>query len=141
MVTGKPEADAGQNVDAAALAGAALAGALAVFLQEGPFDWLNGVVGATLLAIVVGYELDRPRTASQSVAIGAVFAFCSLLIVGLVWELVLGEGSLDGTPAPKGDKMVSRVPTGGLALVWLILAAICCVADRRWQKRRDPKRS
>jgi hypothetical protein len=75
-----------QTIDPAALAGAATAAALAVFLQAGPFYPLNGCFGISLLAILLTYELKRYRTRWQSVAFGAVCALCALLVVGFVTE-------------------------------------------------------
>lgn len=123
--------DPGQRIDAAALAAATVAGALAVFLVEGPFDPLNGVVGATLLTIVYGYEWNRPRTVPQSVALSAVSSFSALLIVGLLSELVLGGGSLEGVL--ENGKRVSRVSSWWLTAVWLVLLAVLTFLDRRHQ--------
>jgi multisubunit Na+/H+ antiporter MnhB subunit len=82
---GRPTAT-GQAVDSAALAAAALAGALSVFSAPGPYVPLNAIVGLTLLIIVLAYELRRDRTNFQNVAFGAVCGLCSLLVVGFVAE-------------------------------------------------------
>jgi hypothetical protein len=75
-----------QTVDPAALAGAATAAALAVFMEPGPFYPLNGIFGFSLLAILLTYELKRYRKGWQNLAFGAVCALCALLVVGLVAE-------------------------------------------------------
>ena len=107
-----------------------------MFLQPGPFDWLNGVVGITLLSVVFGYERQRPRDRFQSIALAFVCGFCSLLILGLVLELHLGKGSLEGIPDQDG-KPISLVPNVLLTVLWGIVADVCYVVDRLWQKRID----
>ncbi|HEY9402975.1 MAG TPA: hypothetical protein VIQ24_09790 [Pyrinomonadaceae bacterium] len=127
-----------QHIDSAALAGAVLAGVVAVFLQKGPYDWLNGIVSITLLAVIVGYETDRYRTWCQSVALAAVCAFCMLLLLGLILELDFGGGSLEGIIDDKGERE-SRVKSEQLAVAWPILTFVWCVADRNFMVR-DNKR-
>lgn len=78
-----------QTIDSAALAGAAIAASLSIFSIPGPFYPLNGVVGLTLLTLLLSYELKRYRKGWQNVAFGMVCALCALLIVGFVTEFFL----------------------------------------------------
>jgi hypothetical protein len=75
-----------QTIDSAALAGAAIAGALTVFSAPGPYVPLNGVVGLTLLILLLTYEPRRYRSDWQNLAFGGVCALCALLVVGFVTE-------------------------------------------------------
>jgi hypothetical protein len=70
------------NIDPAALAGAALAATITLFVAPGPFVPLTAIIGTTLLLILLSYELRRPRTFFQCYAFGSVCAFCGLLAVG-----------------------------------------------------------
>ncbi len=107
----------GQHFDAAALGAAALAGALAVLLPKGPFDWMSATVGLTLLSLIVAYEMDRRRTRLQSLALATVAGLVMLLVLGLILELILGHGNLDGVCKKQScDVNDSRVPTWLLAL-------------------------
>lgn len=118
-----------QPIDSAALAGAILAGALAVFIEPGPFDVLNVVIGITLLTILYAYELNRPRTDAQSVAFGAVCAFCILLVVGFLAELWLPLSSFPIAVSGKGEPE-SRVPDWFLAAAWLIFTVLFFLIGR-----------
>jgi hypothetical protein len=75
-----------QTIDSAALAGAATAAALTVFSAPGPYVPMNAVIGLTLLAILLTYELRRYRSHWQNFAFGAVCALCTLLILGFLLE-------------------------------------------------------
>jgi hypothetical protein len=50
-----------QTIDPAALAGAALAAAITLFVDPGPFVPLSAIIGITLLLILLSYELTRSR--------------------------------------------------------------------------------
>lgn len=125
-----------QHTDSAALAGAVLAGVVAVFLQKGAYDWLNGIVSITLLAVIVGYEMNRYRTKCQSFALAAVSGFCTLLLLGLILELILGKGSLEGIKEDKGETD-SLVESWYLAVAWLVLTPIWYLVDRKFLVRNE----
>lgn len=77
-----------QAIDSAALAGAATAAAVAVFVVPGPFVPLNAALGLTLLAIVLTYEMKRFRYRWQNLAFGCVCGLCALLVLGFVSEFL-----------------------------------------------------
>jgi hypothetical protein len=127
--------------DAAALAVAALAGALAVFSDPGPYDTMSAVTGITVLIIIVAYEHDRRRTPWQSAALAATFAFVSLLVVGFFWELLKGGFTLAGECYPPGgdctpNERESAVPPLGLAGLWILIGGGILAGDRFRQRRR-----
>jgi hypothetical protein len=124
-----------EHIDSAALAGATLAGVLAVLVPEGPFDWTGPVVGITLLALIYAYIWRGRRTRAQSVAVAAVVAFCSLLIFGVFLELICGHGHLSGHLREDTHKVESNVESWWLATIWLIVTVICALVDRSHQKR------
>lgn len=158
-----------RTTDSAALAGTALAGVLAVMMEKGPYDWLNLVVGLTLLLIIFGYERDHFRTTRQSVALAAVCALCSLLIFGVLIEFYLGGCSLKGQTSFEGfiapgetiSNLVSgenrasvegaqllrietedtKVSSEVLLGIWLFVFLICFGADMGNQRRLAERRS
>ena len=133
--------DANQQFDAAALAAAALAGALAVFIEPGPYDWMSGVIGITLLSVIFAYEKDRSRTGCQSCAYAMVVAFVMLLVAGLFLELLLGNGSLGGicnnTGGCKSDEFDSHVESWHLASMWGVCTILVYCLDRRRLKQEN----
>lgn len=76
--------------DSAALAGTLLAGALVIFAEPGPFDWMNGIVGMTIFSILIAYEKGRTRNPGKNFALSTVIALTLLRIVGLVFEVLHG---------------------------------------------------
>lgn len=113
-----------QTVDPAALAGAAIAAAVAVFSVPGPFTPMNLVAGLTLLAILLTYELRRYRYKWQNLAFGAVCALCALMIVGFVIEFYRGGWRLDYWVELIKEPRRSNVNEWELLLCWLVLTGI-----------------
>lgn len=128
-----------QPVDAAALAASALAGALAVYIEPGPFDWMSLITGTTLLSVIVAFQYNKCRTVGQSWAYGTVIAFVFLLIGGFVLELLYGHGSLAGVcrlkEECKPNEFESRVGSFELSILWLFVAVGVFWLDRRYQKQ------
>jgi hypothetical protein len=120
-----------QPFDPAALAGAVVAGAIAVYMSPGPYNLMSIVIGGTLLSIIAAYEYGRRRDWPQTVALGAVVGFVGLLPVGLCLEFFLGHGSLAGDC--RGDACESRVEPWMLFVVWAILVAAVVARDRKVQ--------
>ncbi|HSU33115.1 MAG TPA: hypothetical protein VLJ11_17955 [Bryobacteraceae bacterium] len=92
----------------AALLSVVLAGGLALHVTLGPFGWLQTLVGLTLFAILFAYD-ESQRTATQSIAFGAVCGFCLMLV---------SCGFLSRWAAQPGTVQVA-VPGGWLSVVWV----------------------
>ncbi|MDN3922484.1 hypothetical protein [Roseateles violae] len=125
--------------DAAALAGAALAGALAAAVNPGPYDIFSAIISVTILLVIWAYERGRNRDFAQSLALAAVVAFVSLLLLGLPLELLAGQGSLDGVCALgngncRPNEYETAVPDWWLALTWIAVTAIVTAVDLQRQK-------
>src|SRR5262249_41241439 len=106
-----------------------------VFMKEGPFDWLAGILGATVLLILVAYGRHRPRDLLQTAAFSAAFGFAGLLLVGLFLELVLEAQGLPLGQTPDGHPDSRLTPQWFLG-AWVILAIGCFVVDGVVQRRR-----
>ena len=135
------QSDPSTPYDAAALAAAAVAGALAAAVNPGPYDVFSVIISATILLVIWAYERKRARSLSQSVALGAVVAFVSLLALGLPLELIAG-GNLDGIcNASKGqapcrpNEMETAVPDRWLAIAWIVVTVAVAALDARFQVR------
>src|SRR5690348_8207328 len=74
------------HIDAAALAGAVLAGVLASMVPDGPFQLMNVPLGLTVLALLIAYIGKRERTVGKTIAFSAVVAYSSLLLFGFLFE-------------------------------------------------------
>jgi len=114
--------------DAAALAGATLAAAVSNLMGTGPFDWLSGILGVSLLLIVLAFEGPRGRSPLQTVAFSAVTALAALLPVALVLEHIVP----DSGPGRNED---GRLGPGLLVTGWIILGIVVCYVD--WKKQRQ----
>jgi hypothetical protein len=113
------------HLDPAALAGAALSAVLATMLVTGPFDWINLILGITILVLLVAFVEGHTRSRLQSMALGAICAFCSLLVIGPIAEVVLQAVEVE---TESGD---SRVPEAALFVTWLVLWPLWTRWDRR----------
>ena len=131
---GKSKARRDEPFDPAALAGAAVAGAIAVQINPGPYNVMSVVIGATLLTIISAYENNRRRGLRQSCALGAVAGFVALLPVGFCLEWWLGRRNLNGICKEAGGG--SRVPPCMLWAAWLIIAVSVVVVDVMAQSPR-----
>lgn len=120
--------------DAAALAGAILAGVLASMVAEGPFEWTNVAIGVTVLSLLIAYLGRRKRTVGKSIAFSTVFAYSSLLIFGFIFERWWPD--LPNAEIYEGKSHVSH---GRLLIIWLIVSSIVFVIDQvrmRWAASR-----
>lgn len=143
---GEGTGDGGKEIDAAALAGAAMAASLSVLIAEGPFEWMNVVVGMSLLALVWAFEGRRPRRWRQSLAYGATVSLCALLCVGFVLEVWLSPqryAMLTSSPrhvqqmradAALTEKAVSEVPPLWIVGSWVVIGALVFARDV-WRNR------
>lgn len=107
-----------QTIDSAALAGAATAATLTVFSEPGPYVPMNAIVGITLLAILLTYELRRYRTPVQNFAFGAVCALCALLVMGF-----LREWQISGWEWEYWIDLESQQPPQSNVRYWFMFAA------------------
>jgi len=74
---------AGPRTDIAALAAAAIAVPVTLFLTSGPYDATDFIVGLTLLLLIIGFGYtESERSKWQRAAIAGVFALASLPVVG-----------------------------------------------------------
>ena len=65
--------------------GVAIAGIVSVVGDEDAWDLYDSMVGVTLVLVLLAYGRFRRQTVasrSEAVAVGAVWAFCLVLIVG-----------------------------------------------------------
>lgn len=121
-----------EHVDTAALAGAVLAGVLASFVPEGPFDCMSAVLGVTLVALLLAYLWNKHRTVGKSIAFSMVAAFSSLLVLGFVLEIIHTS-----TPTNEDSQKKSQVPRSELAISWAVMAAAVFMVDRAQEKNRQ----
>jgi len=122
-----------EHVDAAALAGAVLAGVVASFVEPGPFDLMSAVLGITLIALLIAYLWNNRRTVGKSIAFSMVIAFSSLLVLGFVLEMMSSK------PKPinkQTGKEESNVQSSELAISWAVVAGSVLIIDRVRVKRR-----
>jgi hypothetical protein len=134
--------------DAAALAAATFAAALTTFAEPGPYDLFSFVIGITLLLVLWAYERNRSRDTLQSIALGAVAGFVSLMILGPVLEYVLGGFSLKGKCVGVGEggqcgpgEYDTNVDDLWLVAAWFLVGVFVSLWDNSIQeKNRNAKR-
>ncbi|WP_244808005.1 hypothetical protein [Caballeronia zhejiangensis] len=134
-------------VDAAALLGAALAVVLAVLIAEGPFDYMNGVVSITVLAIIYAYQWERPRPQRKlSLALSCTIAIVATLLVGVAGEIVTSGLSLKGhlectttadTPPLSKCVQASNLPFWIPPTSWVVITLVVYAIDRHKQRRKS----
>ena len=112
-----------KGIDPAALAAAAFAGAISVFVPKGPYDWPSTIVGLTLIFILIGYDVEPRTRVVERIAFGAVLGLCSILASGILLERLFAWRN-----APPDD---SNVPTSVVFLIWLALTIFYTILDER----------
>ena len=126
--------------DSAALSVAVIAGAIAVFMTPGPYNFLTGVLGLTRFFLVWAYAHGRERTRLQSLAFASVVSFALSLLVGLIAEVIYGRGLPSGTyDNLKGN--ISAVPDWLIAIAWVVFTVIVCSYDRRTAANKASKQN
>lgn len=75
------------RIDASILA-VALAGALALRLSSGTFEWLSSVAGLSLLFVLFAFDVEGYRSIFQSLALASVAGFCVSIAAQLPYELL-----------------------------------------------------
>jgi hypothetical protein len=119
-----------------AVIGVVIAGVLVSFTIPGPYDWGATLIGVILLAVLVAYG-EMPQGLSiaevrRAIGLAAAAAFCLLLILGRLLDIVVGSGSdahhlLSNWPYPsiKRDEDVPDPNSGWqTGLLWLFLFVV-----------------
>jgi hypothetical protein len=119
--------------DAAALAGAALAAVFAVFLQVGPYDALEFILGLTLSVILIAYQRNIKRDFWQSLAISMTFGFCILLIAAPLIEGFLSRFS--DCQEIYAETEDSCVTTPHLVITWFTAVIVTFASDKLFIQR------
>jgi hypothetical protein len=117
----------------ATLIGVALAGIISVLVTEDEWDLFDSMVGVVLLLVLLAYGKFRREAVGsrlEAAAVGAVFAFCAILVIGVVIDQFarwlgwppepLARGALDGF---------------WFVAVWLVLTVVIAVLLRTWGER------
>jgi hypothetical protein len=119
-----------REIDSAALGGSAIAAVLTVALAKGPFDPVSFIIGVTLVALILAYELNNGRTLAQSIAFGAVLGLCSLLFLGFLVEWLVFHTPHD---APE-----SKLSYTLIVSLWLTVAVTFVIVDIAWVQKARP---
>ncbi|ELB2078686.1 hypothetical protein QNZ73_004590 [Vibrio parahaemolyticus] len=116
--------------DVAALAGAATAAGVSVFVSSGAFGILSIGIGLTLMILVVTYASESAKNSSQRFAFSSVFGLLCVLIAAPIYELIgVFNRSLDKSKsllAYVGEMDVLKcgyVMSSSLFITWLICSA------------------
>jgi hypothetical protein len=84
------------RVPQAALAGIALAGAIAVIMTSGAWTWWSTIVGLTILIVLHAYDI-RPEPAHKvrsGLAFGAVWGLGAITFLGILYQEFSGPQEL-----------------------------------------------
>ena len=130
-----------EGFDPAALAGTAVAAAIAVSINPGPYNGMSFVIGMTLLAIIFAYERGRPRNWRQNLALATVTGFVSLLLVGLFLEWWLPSSRFHEVCRQADGHGGSCVQPWMLVTAWSVISVISFVLDlyvQRWYRGKNP---
>jgi hypothetical protein len=102
------------GIDPAALAAASLASAISTIAQPGPYTLVSLMVGATILILVLAYDVEPKRSSFQSLAYSAVVSLTAVLAIGYPLELFYSTLS--------GNQSESAVPQVASFILWLIFS-------------------
>lgn len=116
------------SFDSAALAVSALAAVLAVSGQAGEYVCTNFAIGVTLIAIVLAFELSRPRRVFKSLAMGMILGLISWLIVGFILDKCLPESF----EKVQGTKALPWM----LVVTWAVVTGAFTILDRCWIQKK-----
>jgi hypothetical protein len=132
--------------DPAALVGAAVAAAIAIFVEPGKYTVGTTALGLTLLLLLHVYDRENSIARPQLFAFGAVWALCMLLTLGVIIEWTCPEflcktpGRIERVEAYNREFFLpiqddSRIPDEVMFGLWLSLTVIGS-AVARWQRRK-----
>src|SRR3954462_6737704 len=130
------------GIDPAALAGAALAGALTVFTPPGPWAPGSMIVGLTLLGFIWGYDVDPHREPRQSFAFAAVVGLISTLVIGYPLEVLFSPTSFDTFKTllheTREQQHYSDVPPWVVLTLWALITFIAFLFDKQRSTKAKP---
>jgi hypothetical protein len=90
---GAPAAPAGAAAHDPTLLGVAFAGIVSVVVSEDEWDLFDSMIGLTLVFVLLAYGRFRREVVAsrwEAIAVGAVWAFCVVLVFGFLIEDVQG---------------------------------------------------
>ncbi|MBV9611754.1 MAG: hypothetical protein JO091_04750, partial [Acidobacteriaceae bacterium] len=82
------------QIDAATLAAATVAAAIALMLLPGPFAWLASIGGFILVLLLFSYDQEGYRSLFQSMAFAAVCGFCTAVACGIIFQMMEAQGEV-----------------------------------------------
>jgi hypothetical protein len=133
------------GIDPAALSAATLAAAISAIAPAGPYGPVAMMIGATVLILILAYDVDPHRTQPQSMAFGAVFGLIFLLTIGFPLEIAFSVNPSERFSAIfseiKNDHAYSEVPPYVAFLVWLSSGLFVLFIDRRRVSRAKAKKN
>jgi hypothetical protein len=106
----------------ATLVGVAVAGIISVVISEGEWDLFDSMVGLALLLVLLAYGKFRREVVNspwEAIAVGAVFAFCVVLLVG---PLIAVIPNWTHWPVPPAQPR--QLEGFWFCVVWLPLAVV-----------------
>lgn len=118
------------QIDAATLAAATVAAALALMLLPGPFAWLASIGGLILLVILFSYDREGYRSLFQSLAFSAVCGFCFALAAGAIFQFMAANGEVHLANGQWSSKWLPLTCVFATAVFWNI--------DRARMGAREP---
>ena len=112
----------------ATIIGVAFAGIVSVVVTQDEWDLYDSMVGLTLMAILLAYGRFRREVVTsrwEAVAVGAVWAFCVVLVFGVLIEDV--QGWVHWPPIAEARRDLAGF---WFAVVWLACTAVFSVVLR-----------
>ncbi len=133
----------GKKTDVPALAGAATAGSISVFMGSGPYSVLSISIGLALLSFICTYSWSHSDTPWRCATFASVFGLLSLLIVAPLIELYLYSGwevlsNLRGCVYWVSTQEVSLVNPLDLLCVWFVISTLVFIEQYtryKWEQK------
>ena len=119
----EPEARTAKVQELTGIAGVALAGAIQVFVTEGPFTFWNVMIGVPLLLILSIFSGSYKLNLNERAALGAIWGFTLTLGLGLLFQTIyrLWFGFRPLLP-PFPDDPVWEAPGSYYFVIWVVLS-------------------
>lgn len=106
-------------MDSAPLAGAVMAGVLALLLPA-PYTWITSIAGFTLLLLLFSYDHEEYRSLIQSLAFSAVCGFALAVASVIFYRTLAANGEIHMSGDSIQDKWLPLTWLGGTLAVWAI---------------------